>query len=196
MRTRATNLLILLSLPAVGYAESVVMTWPANTAEQATHAAVSYRYQDDAVMWPRGPGFEVIKPEVEVILQSADTDIDELVRTTAERHGVDPNLIHAVITAESNYDATAVSHAGAIGLMQLMPGTAQELGVDPWIPAQNVEGGVRYLKGLLDRFEDVSLALAAYNAGERAVMKYGRQIPPYRETQQYVGKVLSMYAGG
>lgn len=196
MRARATSLLILMCLPAVGYAESMVMTWPANPAEQATHAQVSYRYQDDAVMWPTGPGYEVVKPEVELILESADTDIDELVRTTAKAHGVDPNLIHAVITAESNYDPTAVSHAGAIGLMQLMPGTAEELGVDPWIPAQNVEGGVRYLKGLLDRFEDVSLALAAYNAGEGAVMKYGRKIPPYKETRGYVAKVLSMYAGG
>lgn len=195
MRVPVTNLIILLSLPAVGNAESMVTTWPTNPAEQAKYAQVHYRHQDEIVSWPRGPGYEVVKPELEVILQSADTPIDEIVKTTSETHGVDPQLVHAVIRAESNYDPIAVSPKGAIGLMQLMPGTAEELGVDPWIPEQNVEGGVRYLKGLLERFGDVSLALAAYNAGEGAVMKYGRRVPPYRETQEYVGKVLAMYAG-
>lgn len=176
-------------------AEETGMAWPKNPAEQADYAAVSYRYQDELVSWPRGPGFEVVMPEVKVEFDDSSTPIDELVKTTAERHGVDPLLVHAVIKAESNYDPTAVSPKGAIGLMQLMPGTAERFAVDPWIPEQNIDGGVRYLKWLLEKFGDTSLALAGYNAGEGAVMKYGRRVPPYRETQQYVAKVLTMYTG-
>jgi len=104
-------------------------------------------------------------------------------------------LIHAVIVAESAYDPEAVSHAGAVGLMQLMPDTARRYGVrDRRDPAANVDGGTRYLKDLLEMFDNsLPLALAGYNAGENAVEQYGRQIPPYRETQDYVRKVLKLY---
>ena len=110
----------------------------------------------------------------------------------ARRHGVDPDLVHAVIRAESAYNPRARSHAGACGLMQLMPATARRFGVrDIWEPAQNIRGGVTYLRFLLDRFEgDIRLVLAAYNAGEGAVAKYGNRIPPYRETRTYVRRVL------
>lgn len=110
----------------------------------------------------------------------------------ARRHGVDPDLVHAVIRAESAYNPSARSHAGACGLMQLMPATARRFGVrDIWEPAQNIRGGVTYLRFLLDRFEgDIRLVLAAYNAGEGAVVEYGNRIPPYRETRTYVRRVL------
>jgi len=113
----------------------------------------------------------------------------------ARRHGVDPLLVRAVIRAESNFDERAVSPKGAAGLMQLMPETAQRYGVDNrFDPAQNIDGGVRYLRDLMAMFDgNLSLALAAYNAGEGAVIKYGRRIPPYPESQQYVVRVRSFY---
>ncbi|MBK5938174.1 hypothetical protein CCR96_02570 [Halochromatium roseum] len=121
-----------------------------------------------------------------------------LIEAAAERHRLDPELIHAVIRAESAYDPRARSPAGACGLMQLMPVTAQRFGVrDVWNPAQNIEGGVDFLRVLIDRFEgDLKLVLAAYNAGEGAVAKYGNRIPPYRETQQYVRRVLGYLGRG
>jgi len=113
------------------------------------------------------------------------------IHEVAERYGVDPALVHAVIDAESAFNPWAVSPKGAQGLMQLMPRTASALGVrDSLNPRENIEGGVRHLRYLLDRYPaDVSLALAAYNAGEGAVDYYGG-IPPYAETQQYIQKIL------
>jgi soluble lytic murein transglycosylase-like protein len=118
------------------------------------------------------------------------SDFDDLVQDAAGRSGVDADLIHAVIQAESDYDPTCRSSAGAVGLMQLMPGTASGLGVgNPLDPAANIAGGAKYLRQQLDRFHDVDLALAAYNAGPGAVARYGG-VPPYRETQAYVRRVL------
>jgi len=119
---------------------------------------------------------------------------DPLVRKAASLFHLDAALVHAVITAESSYDPGAVSHKGAVGLMQLMPETAHRYGVrDRHNPVQNVYGGVRYLADLLRQFDNLALALAAYNAGENAVIKYGHRIPPYRETQNYVRRVLEYY---
>ena len=125
----------------------------------------------------------------------APAAIQQLVDQNAATWQVDPALIKAVIANESAFDANATSSAGAMGLMQLMPGTASELGVaDAYDPGQNVAGGTRYLKGLLQRFNgDLRLAVAAYNAGPQAVEKYGG-IPPYAETQSYVTSVLGSYA--
>jgi len=116
------------------------------------------------------------------------------IKMACDRHGLDCNLVKAVIRAESAFDAQALSPKGAMGLMQLMPGTSKDLGVtDPFDPYQNIEGGVRYLKTLLNRFNnDVPLALAAYNSGPETVQKYGG-IPPYDETQVYVQRVLDYY---
>jgi soluble lytic murein transglycosylase-like protein len=109
--------------------------------------------------------------------------------------GLPEGLLHAVIKAESNYNADAVSHKGAVGLMQLMPETARRFGVsDARDPAANVLGGARYLKTLLAMFDaDLALALAAYNAGPAAVLRSGRAVPPYAETQRYVPRVLELY---
>lgn len=118
-----------------------------------------------------------------------------IVDKVARDYGLESALLHAVITVESHYDANAVSRAGAAGLMQLMPATAKRYGVDDrFDPEQNMHGGARYLRDLLERFNsDTSLALAAYNAGENAVYKYGNRIPPYRETTDYVKRVLAKY---
>lgn len=118
-----------------------------------------------------------------------------LIESIARRYQLPAALLHAVIQVESAYNPKAVSPKGAVGLMQLMPATAQRYGVtDRTDPAMNIEGGAHYLHDLLDLFNhQVSLALAAYNAGENAVKRYGNTIPPYRETQNYVKKVNRLY---
>lgn len=122
-------------------------------------------------------------------------DFDGLIARTARSYGVEPALVKAVIAAESGFDVDAVSRVGAQGLMQLMPATARELGVRaPLRPHDNVQGGVLYLRQMLDRFGDVSLALAAYNAGPGAVDRHAG-IPPYPETQAYVARVMNYYRG-
>jgi hypothetical protein len=118
---------------------------------------------------------------------------DDLIAEAARSHGVPPALVKAVVATESWFNPRAVSPKGAQGLMQLMPATADSLGVsDPFQVAENLEGGVRYLRHLLDRYGDWTRALAAYNAGPEAVDRYGG-IPPYRETRQYVERVLTYY---
>ncbi len=124
-------------------------------------------------------------------------DIQQLVLHTAGRHRIDPHLVHAIIKTESDYNSRAVSPKGAMGLMQLIPSTAQLLGVsDPFDPQQNIEGGVAYLKHLMQRFRgDLRLSLAAYNAGEGSVLRAGG-IPRFAETQDYVRKVTRLYNSG
>ena len=121
-----------------------------------------------------------------------DSVYSELIVAAAEAHGVDPILVQALIQVESNYQPRARSSKGAMGLMQIMPATAKEYKVrNAYDPKANIEAGIRKLKGLLDKFKVVDLALAAYNAGEGAVQKFNG-IPPYRETQNYVSRILSI----
>ncbi len=118
----------------------------------------------------------------------------QLIDRVSRELSLDRNLIHAVVRVESAFDPLAVSRAGAVGLMQLMPGTAELYGVrDSRNPTQNVYAGVLHLRKLIQQFNDVVLALAAYNAGENAVIHYGYKVPPYPETQNYVRKVLTFY---
>jgi soluble lytic murein transglycosylase-like protein len=118
-----------------------------------------------------------------------------IIQTASKAYGVEPSLVHAVISAESAYNQNAISRTGAMGLMQLMPDTARRYGVQNMMdPTENIHGGVRYLRDLLTMFKGrVDLAIAAYNAGENAVIRYGHKIPPYAETRTYVPKVLGFY---
>jgi soluble lytic murein transglycosylase-like protein len=120
---------------------------------------------------------------------------NDMIAKAAAKHQMDPRLLHAVIQAESAYNSHAVSSAGAVGLMQLMPDTAKRYGVlDRHDAEQNIDGGTRYLKDLMAMFNsDLRLVVAGYNAGEGAVMKYNYNIPPYKETQNYVQQVLRLY---
>ena len=126
---------------------------------------------------------------------SGNDRIDHLIKINATRFGVDPYLVFCVIEQESQFKTYARSPKGAQGLMQLMPGTARRLGVRrPYDAAENIMGGTRYLKELMTMFNGrVDLVLASYNAGEGAVMKYGRNVPPYRETREYVKKIGKRY---
>ena len=122
---------------------------------------------------------------------------DGLIDEHASQHGVDPDLVRAVIQVESAFNPLAVSNKGAMGLMQLMPATATAFGVaNPFDPGQNIGGGVRYLKQLLSKYDQrVELALAAYNAGPGAVDRYGQRVPPYRETRDYVQRITKVKPG-
>jgi soluble lytic murein transglycosylase-like protein len=127
---------------------------------------------------------------------SGDQRIDTYIAEAGARNNVDPVLLYSIMHQESTFKRNAVSPKGARGLMQLMPGTAARFGVSNiFDPQQNIEGGARYVRLLLNMFDgDVALALAGYNAGEGAVLRYGRQIPPYRETQEYVRRITNRYA--
>jgi soluble lytic murein transglycosylase len=119
---------------------------------------------------------------------------DSRILEISKRHGIDHLLVRALIRVESCFEVEATSHKGAVGLMQLMPGTARQMGIhNPFDPDENIEGGVRYLKFLLKAFDDdLMLALAAYNAGPEAVKKY-KGIPPYLETKAYLRRVMTFY---
>jgi soluble lytic murein transglycosylase-like protein len=184
-------------LAILAIAATLVAAW----AGPAQAQAVLYRWVDEhggihftdtpsdarfakvSIRKPLGPPIKDLRP----------SDFDGLIRRMARMHGLSPALVKAVIRAESNFDPDARSHKGAMGLMQLMPGTARAMGVDdPWLVEENVQGGTRYLRSMVNRYGDVRLALAAYNAGPEAVDRYG-DVPPFEETQEYVRRVLAYY---
>lgn len=156
---------------------------------------------------PMGPGSELLvrgrkrvdnsaaaSKRARRFLAANEKRFTRLIDRVSRELSLDRNLIHAVVRVESAYDPQAVSRAGAVGLMQLMPQTAQRYGVrDSRNPTQNVYAGVLHLRKLIQQFNDVVLALAAYNAGEKAVISNGYKVPPYPETQNYVRKVLTFY---
>jgi hypothetical protein len=150
-----------------------------NTMVVAPHAGASVRVQE----------ISQTPTAIRRVGTRPATSFDELFASAGARHGVDPSLLASVARAESGLDPRAVSRAGARGLMQLMPGTAASLGVDPFDPSQAVDGAARLLKSHLEAFGSTELALAAYNAGPGAVRRYGG-VPPYAETQAYVRRVL------
>jgi soluble lytic murein transglycosylase-like protein len=145
-------------------------------------------------MIPRATQSSFSTPEMSALERANREKIEDMIREVSARYRVDPALVRAVIQTESNWNSTAVSRKGAQGLMQLVPGTAQQLGVNnAFDPKQNLDGGVRYLRTLLERYNgDLDRALAAYNAGPRAVDRAGG-IPQYRETRNYVQKVTDSY---
>ena len=149
---------------------------------------------------------DLVRPSYNSVAMSANSQmkgfttgdflIDSYIVDSSRRYGIDPLLIYAQMHQESSFKLRATSYKGASGLMQLMPATARRLGVtNIYEPKQNIDGGVKYMRMLLDMFgQDINLALAGYNAGEGAVMKYGIQIPPYNETQEYVRRISARYA--
>ena len=174
--------------------DSVVLMLP-DGGEMVSGSSSIVRFAPDAVPYaePAPAGLPVAAPVATPVLASWSEapSYDDIIERASATHGVPANLVHALIQVESGYDERAVSRTGAIGLMQLMPETARQFNVDdPYDPRQNIDGGVRYLKTLLDRFP-LKLALAAYNAGEGAVRRF-RGIPPYAETRGYVARILKL----
>ncbi len=137
---------------------------------------------------------EIFEPSTEPLTEK--TPFQKLIHDAAARYNLDPTLIHSVISIESNFNPKAVSPKNARGLMQLMPRTAELMGVkDSFDPGQNIDGGAHYLSDLLKKYRnDLTLALAAYNAGPDSVDKYGRRVPPYLETMKYVQRIAKTYA--
>ena len=163
--------------------------------EMTMDAGLIEKFTPDEVPWidPRAVKVEPAKVAVPAQVPQFDVPahVDAIIARAAEAHDVDPNLVRAVIKVESAYRSKARSNKGAMGLMQLMPGTARDYGVrNAYDPEENINAGVKHLKSLLDRF-DVRLAVAAYNAGAATVERY-KGVPPYKETRDYVKRVLSL----
>ncbi|TGL61802.1 lytic transglycosylase domain-containing protein [Leptospira ognonensis] len=168
---------------AVSFPEMLEKQWKKETPGQSPTSKADLGFQP--ALLPPG--------ELKSSAPSRDEDLVSFIEKTAKEKGIDPNLVKAVIKTESGFKPNAVSPKGALGLMQLMPSTADMLGVeDPLDPRENVVGGTTYLKDMLQKFGDTEKALAAYNAGPGAVQKY-KGVPPYQETQDYINKVKKNY---
>jgi soluble lytic murein transglycosylase-like protein len=173
---------ILASAPAV--ADAQIFTW----RDASGNLVLSDKPKDPTAQTYRVTRAGLFTQSTRPVSRRA-AQFEGLIEEHAEAHAVNPALVRAVIQAESAFNPRARSHKGAMGLMQLMPGTAKELGVlDPYDPAENIRGGVTYLKQLLVKYDNEALALAAYNAGPAAVARYGA-VPPYKETRNYVEKI-------
>jgi soluble lytic murein transglycosylase-like protein len=170
--------------------DTAIFVFPGGGEVRTPRSLVAELLPDEIPEAPDEAAFALARSGTASRPRLAASAIRGLIDDLARRHGVDVHLAHAVVRAESNYNPFAVSPKGAMGLMQLMPATAARYGVnDPFDPVQNLDAGLRHLRGLLARY-DRSRALAAYNAGERAVDRYGG-VPPYRETQAYVRRILA-----
>jgi len=165
----------------------------ANGVIHFTNVPSDPRYAGMARAPYRAPAYNPVKTSSEY--RAASNRYAPLVQKAAREHSIDQALLQAMIATESGFDPRAVSRKGAVGLMQLMPETARRYGVrNPYDPADNIRGGAKYLRDLMRKFNnDLSLTLAAYNAGEDAIVQYGNRIPPYRETLDYVPRVLTLY---
>ncbi|MFN2443995.1 MAG: lytic transglycosylase domain-containing protein [Vicinamibacterales bacterium] len=189
---RILALAVLVGLASAARAEAQIYAWK----DANGNMVLSDRSRPDGgeVRTFEVPGTQTVRvtKAEERVTVSGRARFDDIIDEHAQLHRVSPALIRAVIQLESGFNPWAVSPKGALGLMQLMPATARELGVDnPFHPAQNIRGGVTYLRRLLDLYDqDVPLALAAYNAGPGAVARYG-DVPPYRETQEYVRRITT-----
>ena len=187
------------SVKSVRYeGDNAVLTLRSGGEIECSRAVIA-KVEPDEVPWP-DPSADLQADAVAPVSAGAapavpvarpPAEYRELIGSLSRAHGVDESLVHAVIAVESAWKPRARSSKGARGLMQLMPATARQYGVrNAYVPAANLNAGIRHLRTLLDRF-DVSLALAAYNAGEAAVRRFGG-VPPYRETREYVQRVLSL----
>ncbi|NVZ11532.1 transglycosylase SLT domain-containing protein [Allochromatium humboldtianum] len=182
------------------FATNVIQRWKTLSGEQTTaqdpdaerfQAKIAWLQRSPYMHWSQAQSPQTKSKPLPASLKVRRAQYDGLIQSAALRHGISAELLHAVIRAESNYNPKAVSPKNAQGLTQLIPATAKRFGVtDAFDPQQAIEGGAKYLRWLLDKFGSTELALAGYNAGEGAVMKHGNQIPPYKETQAYVPKVI------
>ncbi len=184
VRTVAVAMALCVSVPAV--AEAQLYTWRDDSGSLVVSNQPRTGHVQTYAVVNAPATIRTTRP----VLSRKAAAFEPLILENATIHNVRPALVRAVIQAESAYDPLARSHVGAMGLMQLMPGTAAELGVtDPYDPEQNIRGGVAYLKSLLTRYDhNEELALAAYNAGPGAVARYGA-VPPYRETKNYIARI-------
>jgi soluble lytic murein transglycosylase-like protein len=197
MRLQGSALIVLvlgLCLGRPGWADIYVLT-AADGTVSLSNVPTDERYTVLIAAPQQVAAAPEAKPGKPVPALARKARYERMVEEASRINGLESALLHAVISVESSYNPRAVSKKGAAGLMQLMPATARRYGVaDAFDPVQNLGGGARYLRHLLELFDsDVSLALAAYNAGENAVKKHGNSIPPYRETLHYVPKVLDYY---
>ena len=194
MRKIAAILFLSVLLASTAYAD--VFRYTDENGVTCYTDAPSGKKSERIVKEQQGIEKQVAEKEDAAGQSAAFSDYGSYVRSAASKYEIEPELIHAVIKTESNGNHRAVSRKGAMGLMQLMPSTASDMNVgNPFNPEENIEGGTKYLKSLIAKFNgDLTLALAAYNAGPKTVEKFG-SVPPISETKQYVKKVFSLYKG-
>lgn len=167
----------------------------ADSSEESLSENIGYKLFSPLARYKIIGSSKEYKKTLPLLIKFKSTFEDDII-AASEKHGMDPYLVKAVIKAESNFNPLAVSSKKAMGMMQLIPGTASDYGVEnPFDPNENIDGGVRFLRDLMNYFDgDLKLALAAYNAGKGAVIRHGFQIPPYAETIDYVDRVLGYYS--